>query len=144
MLQSRNKEGNNIFAPRIDNIMSRGSETKSAKRVSDFVPSSMLGWKGRIAKRIAPQYLDDRIRDEMGPGIATVADGVIQYNNAKEASAANTRNYFKENSRNLNRSLDTVIARQSQGYVYGGKRKIKKSKKSKKSKRKSKKSKRII
>ena len=147
MFPSRNKEGDNIFAPRTDNIIAKGRRIQPLKRLSDFVPSSKLGLSGRIAQRVAPQYLDNVIRDEMGPHISTMADRIIRWNNAKETAKKNAaaalktkkRKIIENNGQNLKRSLSNIIKQQSQDY--GGKRKTKKSKKAKKSK-KSKKSKR--
>lgn len=85
MFPSRNKEGDNIFAPRTDNIMAKG-KGRPLKRLSDLVPSSKLGLSGKIAQHVAPQYLDDVIRDEMGPRISTIADRIIRWNNAKETA----------------------------------------------------------
>ena len=120
MITSRDEEGNNIFGSRTYNILTN-RKNKQTKSLSDLVPSSKLGWKGRIAKHIAPQYLDRIIRDEMGPGIATVADGVIRWNNGIKTVAMNSNNYFKENNENYTRHLGSIIKNQSE-YGYGGKR----------------------
>jgi hypothetical protein len=130
-LKSRDKYGNNIFASHNQNIldMQHKKGYKRPKRLSDIPTNRQLGWKGQIAKKIAPNYVDKQVEDGLGP-FAGLAKAQIAYNNQYEKSRNDLANkkrimhtvadkYFRENQPHYQNTLGNIRSYQQE--AYGGK-----------------------